>query len=168
LEQGFPYGYASYIEFCSVSQDETSHLSNIFTLTIIPYRCLATSTYTPAIPYVQEHFNVSRELAIVPLSIYALGMGVGPLLAAPLSELYGRRIVYFVSMPLFLAFEAGAGAAQNIQTLIVCRFLASALGTAPLAIGAGSISDVWVLEKDGGFAGMLFILAPFLGPCLGE
>ena len=71
-------------------------------------------------------------------------------------------------MPLFLVFTSGAGAAQNIQTLIVCRFLAGTLGTAALAIGAGTISDIWDLGRDGGIAGLLIIMAPFLGPCLGE
>jgi MFS family permease len=95
-------------------------------------------------------------------------MGIGPLFTAPLSELFGRRIIYLVSMPLFLVFTSGSGAAKNIQTLIVCRFLAGTLGTAPLAIGAGTISDIWDLERDGGIAGLLFIMAPFLGSCLGE
>jgi MFS family permease len=113
-------------------------------------------------------FGVSRELAIVHLSLYTLGMGIGPLFAAPLSELFDRRIIYILSMPLFLVFTSGAGVAQNIQTLVVCRFLAGTLGTAPLAIGAGTSSDIWDLEKDGGIAGLLFIMAAFLGPCLGE
>ncbi|KAF4624308.1 hypothetical protein G7Y89_g13865 [Cudoniella acicularis] len=131
------------------------------------YRTLATSTYTPAIPYVEKQFGVSREVAIIPLSVYAFSMGVGPLFAAPLSELLGRRIIYLLSMPLFLAFTAGAGATQKIQTLIVCRLLAGVLGTTPLAVGAGTISDIWELEKDSGIAGLLFIMAPFLGPYLG-
>lgn len=125
------------------------------------HRTLATSTYTPAIPYVQIQFGVSRELAIIPLSLYTLGMGIGPLFAAPLSELFGRRIIYLLSMPLFLVFTSGAGAAKSIQTLIVCRCLAGTLGTAPLAIGAGTISDIWDLERDGGIAG-LGILVGFI------
>jgi MFS family permease len=113
-------------------------------------------------------FGVSREPAIVPLSLYTLGMGIGSLFTAPLSELFGRRILYLMSMPLFLVFTSGSRAAKNIQTHIVCRFLAGALGTAPLAIGAGTINNIWDLERDGGIAGLLFIMAPFLGPCLGE
>jgi len=70
-------------------------------------------------------------------------------------------------MPLSLAFTAGAGAAQNIQTLIMYRLLTDILRTTPLAIGARTISDIWDVEKDGGVAAILFIIAPFLGPCLG-
>lgn len=111
---------------------------------------------------------MSREVAILPLSLYTLGMAIGPLFYAPLSELYGRRGIYFISMVFFLAFTAGAGASNDIQTLCICRILAGTLGTAPLAIGAGSLADVWDTTTEGAPAAMLFVLAPFLGPTLGK
>jgi len=97
-----------------------------------------------------------------------LSIGIGPLFAAPLSEIYGRRVVYLGSIPFLLAFTAGAGGAQNIQTLVILRFLSGLLGSGAIAIGAGSISDIWDLSKDGGPAALLFVLGPFLGPALGE
>lgn len=97
-----------------------------------------------------------------------MGLGIGPLIAAPLSEIFGRRIMYWSTIPFLLAFTAGAGAAQNIATLIICRFLAGVLGSGAIAIGAGSITDIWDAQKDGGPASLLFVLGPFLGPGLGE
>jgi MFS family permease len=129
---------------------------------------LATSVFVPAVFTVAAEFNVGREVAVLPLSLYTLGLGIGPLVAAPLSEIYGRRIMYWSSIPLLLAFTAGAGAAQNIETLIICRFLAGVLGSGPIAIGAGSISDLWDTQKDGGPASLMFVLGPFLGPGLGK
>ena len=100
---------------------------------------LATSVIVPAIPAIQLRFHVSREVAILGLSSYTLGLGLGPLLAAPISELFGRRAVYLTTLPLLLAFTAGAGCAQNIATLVVCRLLAGSGGSGVLAVGAGNI-----------------------------
>lgn len=111
-------------------------------------------------------FSVSREVAILPLSFYTLGFAIGPLFYAALSEVYGRRIVYWISMPLFLIFTMLCGFANNITFLIIMRFTAALTGSGTLAVGAGTIQDLWD-NKAQPIAALSFILAPFLGPCLG-
>lgn len=93
---------------------------------------------------------MDREVAILGLSIYTLGIGIGPLVSAPLSEIIGRRPIYLGTLVLLLAFEAGASAAQNIETLLVLRFLAGVGGSGSVAIGAGSLSDLWDPMSPGG------------------
>ncbi len=44
---------------------------------------------------------MGKEVAILTISFFLLGLGIGPLLAGPLSEVYGRKIVYRVSFGLF-------------------------------------------------------------------
>ncbi|KAL9057984.1 MAG: hypothetical protein Q9162_001976 [Coniocarpon cinnabarinum] len=61
----------------------------------------------------------------------------------------------------------GAGLGKNIGTVLVCRFLASILGAPAVAVGAGSVADLWDMQQGGGIAGMLFVLMPFLGSSLG-
>ncbi|KAG4417023.1 hypothetical protein IFR04_009864 [Cadophora malorum] len=131
-----------------------------FTVTV------ATSAYTPAIPIIMQKFQVEREVAVLPLSMYTFGFVLGPLVAAPMSEIYGRRIVYWVTMPLLMIFIAISGSANNIITLTVMRLLAGIGGSGALAIGAGTISDIWD-RKHAGRAALSFVMAPFLGPALG-
>lgn len=130
-------------------------------------RTVGTSVYVPAIPFIMFRFNVSREVALLPLCLYTLGFTTGPIFAAPLSELYGRRIVYWVTMVLLLIFTAIAGSADSIAVLTIFRFLAGVGGSGALAIGAGTIADIWDMQKEGGRAALFFIMAPFLGPALG-
>jgi MFS family permease len=83
------------------------------------------------------HFNISRTVAILPVSLYTLGFTIGPLVAAPLSELYGRRIIYWSNLPMLVIFNAIAAASDNIVVLIIFRFLAGLGGSGVLAVGAG-------------------------------
>lgn len=84
-----------------------------------------------------KRFGVEREVALLPLSMYTFGFVVGSLVAAPMSEMYGRRIVYWVTLPLLMLFIAMSGSANNISLLTVMRLLAGIGGSGALAIGAG-------------------------------
>jgi MFS family permease len=101
---------------------------------------VGSSVYTPAIPLIMVEYNVIREVAILPLSLYVAGFTIGPILAAPLSELYGRRAVYWSTMPLLLIFTAISGAANSVPLLIIMRFFAGFGGSGALAVGAGMFS----------------------------
>lgn len=49
------------------------------------------SIITPALPEIAEEFGISRTVAILSLTLYVLGLGFGPVFAAPISETYGRE-----------------------------------------------------------------------------
>lgn len=114
-------------------------------------------------------FNVNRTTALLSGSLYMLGLAFGPLIMAPLSEFVGRRWLYLVTSSCIIAFAGGAGAARNFATLLICRFLCGFMGSAGIAIGAGTILDVWGVGNSGpgSLARLLFICGPFLGPSLG-
>ena len=128
---------------------------------------LATSIYVPCTVAVEDAFGVSRELSDLGLALYTIGFVVGPLVTAPLSELVGRYWIYAISLPVFMAFTAGAGAAQNLFTLCICRFFSSVGGSAALAIGAGTIVELWDPAKEGAIASVLFIIGMFVGAAFG-
>ena len=68
---------------------------------------------------------------------------IGPLLWAPLSELYGRQILFFATYDVLTAFNAGAAGAHNIQTLVILRFFAGAFGSSLLTNAGGVIADMF-------------------------
>jgi len=111
-------------------------------------------------------FNISSTVALLPLSVYVLALGFGPILGAPLSETYGRHIVYWLSVPIGAIFTIGAGFSQNIWSLCILRFFAGLAYSPTLAIGAGTLADVFLMENRAG-PSALYILSPFLGPALG-
>ena len=60
-------------------------------------------------------------------STQVLGFAFGPMMWAPLSELYGRRAIFAVSFGVFVLFQIGAGAAQNIETMLLSRCTQSSI-----------------------------------------
>ncbi|RYP07237.1 hypothetical protein DL765_009227 [Monosporascus sp. GIB2] len=128
---------------------------------------LGTSVYSPGVFVVMDEFRVSQPVALLGLSLYALGLALGPVVGAPISETQGRKAVYLITLPIFLLFTTGAGLARNIQTLIVCRFLSATFGAPALAVGAGTVADIWDMEHGGGLATVLITCTFFLGPSLG-
>lgn len=49
----------------------------------------------------QEELGISHIVASLAFSLYALGFGMGPLVLAPISEVYGRNPMYRWSTILF-------------------------------------------------------------------
>ncbi|KIX00893.1 uncharacterized protein Z518_09958 [Rhinocladiella mackenziei CBS 650.93] len=124
------------------------------------------SVYTPSVHEISHHFGVSNTAAILPLTVYVLGLGCGPILSAPLSETYGRRSVYLIFFPPSLLFTLGAGFSHSFSSFVVCRLFAGLLGSGCLAVGAGTNSDLFA-HLDRAIASAVFLMAPFLGPALG-
>ncbi|KAI0105033.1 major facilitator superfamily domain-containing protein [Nemania sp. FL0031] len=128
---------------------------------------LASSIFAPGIPQLTKEFHSSSPvIASFVVSIYLLGFAAGPLVLAPLSELYGRLPVYHVSNAGFIAFTVGCALAPNINTLIGFRLVAGLFGSCPITIGAGSINDMVPPEKRT-TAIAFFAIGPLLGPVVG-
>jgi multidrug resistance protein len=144
---------------------------------------LASSTFSGGLESIELAFpGYATDVYIAGLSTFVLGYGpllrytnlsntlssfaCGPLLWAPLSEMFGRRILFIVSYTLFTIFNGALVASQGVTTIIVLRFFAGACGSSPLTNAGGTISDMFDAEQRGK-AIALFSVAPFLGPALG-
>ncbi|KAB8078771.1 major facilitator superfamily domain-containing protein [Aspergillus leporis] len=127
---------------------------------------LASSAYSGSTKQVVEGLNVGTEVATLGLSLFVIGFALGPLFWAPLSEFIGRQYPFIISFGAMTTFLAGCAGAQNIQTLLVLRFLAGTAGSSPLTNAGGVISDMFRAEQRG-LALSLFAAAPFMGPAIG-
>lgn len=126
----------------------------------------ASSAYSGGVIEIVMDFHASREVVILGVSMFVLGFAIGPLIWAPLSELYGRQFLFFFTYMALTAFNAGAAGAPSMAALIVLRFFAGAFGSSPLTNAGGVIADMFNASERGIAAG-IFAMAPFLGPALG-
>jgi MFS family permease len=131
---------------------------------------LGSSIFSPATEQIAADYHVGTEVATLGTALFLFGMGLGPLLWAPLSELYGRKPA--VLIPTFIAgiFAFGAGAGKDIQTIIICRFFQGMFGSAPVTNTGGALGDIWNAEQRGaaivGYA-MALVGGPTIGPLIG-
>ncbi|GAP84427.1 putative cycloheximide resistance protein [Rosellinia necatrix] len=128
---------------------------------------LASSIFAPGVPLVLEEFHSnSLEIATFVVSVYLIGFAAGPILLAPLSEIYGRVPVYHACNVGFVAFSIACALAPSLDSLIAFRFLAGLFGVAPITNGGGTIADM-IPQKHRGTVLAVFSIGPLLGPIVG-
>lgn len=127
----------------------------------------ALTIYTAGLDQIIARFNISMTLAILGFSLYLVGIAFAPVYTPHLSERYGRRIVYLVSLPLSAMFLIGTGASQSFAALAVCRFLAGFVGGPCLVLIEGTFADVWSPDYTVTYYSFL-TLASYIGAACGE
>ncbi|KZO96212.1 MFS general substrate transporter [Calocera viscosa TUFC12733] len=118
------------------------------------------------IPELIEDFGMSEEVATLTIAIFVLGYCIGPLLWGPLSESYGRRLIFIIAFVPYTLWQVGAALSHNTAQILVFRFLGGTFAAAPLTIAGPVLADIWDADTRGK-AMALFTLAPFAGPALG-
>lgn len=113
-----------------------------------------------------EFHSNNSNLETFVISIFVLGFAFGPLVVAPLAEIYGRRPVYIFSNLLFLIFTVACALSNSLGMLIAFRFLAGCAGSAPITLGGATIGDAFPADKRGA-AMALWGMGPLLGPIIG-
>ncbi|KAF3761821.1 putative MFS multidrug transporter [Cryphonectria parasitica EP155] len=126
----------------------------------------ASSVITADLVGVEETFNVSEEVALLTITVFVVGFGVGPVVFAPLSEIYGRRVIYGSTLLLAVIFVIPEALAKNIGTLLVCRAIDGIAFSAPMTLVGGTLADLWRNEERG-VPMAAFSAAPFIGPAIG-
>ncbi|PPQ99251.1 hypothetical protein CVT24_009296 [Panaeolus cyanescens] len=128
---------------------------------------LASSMMAPGMPEIAMKYGITNPTIIaLTLSIFLLSFAFGPLILAPLSEMYGRTWVLHLGNLFTMAFSFGCAFAPNTGSLIAFRFLSGLGGSAPIACGGGTVGDLFS-ERDRASAMALFSLGPLVGPVVG-
>lgn len=118
----------------------------------------------PGITGVIADFDISSQsVSTLAVTIYLLGLALGPLFLSSLSEMYGRLPVYHGANFVFVAFIIGTAVSKSTAEFMIFRFLSGCAGGMPLALGGGTIADV-TPPSERGLATALFSLGPLAGP----
>ncbi|KAF8800562.1 MFS general substrate transporter [Phlegmacium glaucopus] len=121
---------------------------------------LASSMMAPGLPEVASKYGITNTTLIaLTLSIFMIPYGLGV-------EMYGRTWVLHIGNFMSAAFSLGCAFAPTTGALIGFRFLSGISGSAPIAVGGGSIGDLFS-ERDRASAMALYNLGPLIGPIVG-
>lgn len=113
-----------------------------------------------------QEFDVTDTQALLPLSLYVFALALGPVIAAPLSEMIGRLRIFQISSILGALFTLGSGLTHSFGALCFLRFAAGCCWGPSLAVASGTISETFG-PKSRGLMLTVFILTAFLGPGIG-
>ncbi|KAH8748568.1 major facilitator superfamily domain-containing protein, partial [Hyaloscypha sp. PMI_1271] len=128
---------------------------------------LAATMFAPgAAALAKEFYITSSTITSLTVSIYLAGFAIGPMVIAPLSELYGRFVIYHTCNVIYISFIIGCALGKNTGMFLVFRFLAGCASSGPLTVGGGTVADV-VPPAQRGRVMSLFFVGPLLGPVLG-
>lgn len=104
---------------------------------------ISTNVFFPAISSLTQDLNATAASVSGSISLFILFQGATPVLWSGLSELVGRRIPYIASLLLYCGATAGCASANSIGVFIVLRILQACGSSAVLALGAGTLADIF-------------------------
>ena len=89
-----------------------------------------TTTTIPSFPEIQEMYDISYSQVTWTVATPSLGLSFGPLLWSPLSEIYGRRVIFVTGTTIALIATFGTAVATSYPIYMASRFF-QGLGASP-------------------------------------
>jgi EmrB/QacA subfamily drug resistance transporter len=128
-----------------------------------------TTVVAVAFPHVIKDLDTNVLWAAWTISIYLIAVTTVMPLAGNLSDSFGRKKVFLVSLILFTASSLACGLAPNIYTLVAFRFLQGIGGASFLPTAAGIVSDHFPESRERaiGLFTSIFPIGGIVGPNLG-
>ncbi|KAL1968623.1 hypothetical protein VTN77DRAFT_1449 [Rasamsonia byssochlamydoides] len=138
----------------------------LITLTVT----FASSIFSTATQAAADEFGVSNEVMTLGTALFIAGFSVGPMIYGPMLELWGRKRPLFAGHFLFIICQIPVGVAQNVETIMLFRFLGGVTSAGPLAITSGWFADFFDPVQRGLALCVLSgttLIGPIQGPILG-
>ncbi|ORX90394.1 MFS general substrate transporter [Basidiobolus meristosporus CBS 931.73] len=127
---------------------------------------ISTNMFVPSLAKMREEFGMSESVGNLTVTVFMIFLAIAPLLWGPASDKVGRRAIYLISISIFIVASVICGFSINSAMMISMRGVQAIGSSAVLAIGAGTISDIFEPSERGTAFG-LYYLGPLLGPVLG-
>ncbi|KAI1133205.1 MFS transporter [Nemania abortiva] len=131
----------------------------------VTFTCISVVPIANQIVYDLDDGRVSKSSSVLLVTIWELGEAAGPLLIAPLSEVFGRYPVMNGATILFVLATALAAVSQSTALFIGARAL-TGLSVASNVLGPAIVGDMFPADKRGS-AISIIALAPLIGGSLG-
>lgn len=125
----------------------------------------------PALPQIAAELSpgaVNRAQLV--LAAFILGLGVGTLLAGPISDAFGRKRTIAAGFLLYSVAALMAYAARSLDLLLLARVVQGIGASAPRVAGMALVRDLYSgreMARIMSFVMMVFMVVPALAPLLG-
>jgi MFS family permease len=106
-----------------------------------------------------------KSASVLLVTIWELGEAAGPLLIAPLSEMWGRYPITNGANLLFVVAAVLAATSASVPQFVVARML-NGLAVAGNVLNPAIVGDIFVSEERGSALSLIY-LAPLIGGAIG-
>jgi MFS family permease len=123
----------------------------------------------PAIPSIENSINIDSRLLGWIFSIYVLFNLTGISLFARLSDIYGRRKIYILSIAVFAFGSIIVSVSQDFTFLLIGRAIQGFGASGIFPVASAVVGDIFPKEKRGrvlGLIGAVFGFAFIIGPII--
>lgn len=143
---------------------------------------MGTSMMAPALPKIGADLHLGSSATQLALSIYVLAQGIGPLLIAPFSEMYGRKPVWIICSLWYILWNTLCPVNKTKGLMIAGRFMSGMGASVGIAVSFYSVmasvsnpgrqlngptmADIYKAEHRG-FSFAISTFAPYLGAAIG-
>lgn len=110
-----------------------------------------------------DEFDASNTVVTLGLTFYLIGLAVGSVFMAPLSEMYGRKPVSVICLFIFTVLIIPCALADSLTALIVVRFFGACFGSVMVSTAPGMVADL-VDDRHRALAISVWSIGPFNGP----
>ncbi|MFN3280505.1 MAG: multidrug effflux MFS transporter [Tabrizicola sp.] len=133
---------------------------------------LSIDAMLPALPAIAAELtpgDTNRALLIV--SFFFLGMGLGTFVAGPASDAFGRKPVIFVCAAIYAFGTLLCYLAPSLEILLAARVIQGLGAAAPRVVGMAMVRDLYKgrdMARIVSLVMMIFMIVPALAPLLGQ
>lgn len=131
---------------------------------------LSMDLYLPQLPQLATSLGTTEALGQATMSACMIGLGLGQLIAGPLSDRFGRRPPLLVGVAAFAALSALCAVAPSIELLLLARFLQGLAGSAGIVVCLAIARDQFEGVELSRMLSLLFLVsgtAPIIAPVVG-
>ena len=97
---------------------------------LIDPRTCTSSLYTSTYGQITQEFDCSQIVATLGLSLFVVGLGIGPMI-----------------LVFFLVWLVPCAVAQNIETMLIVRFIDGVAGSSFLSVAGGTVGDLFTRDS---------------------
>ncbi|MFV0457444.1 MAG: multidrug effflux MFS transporter [Actinomycetales bacterium] len=131
---------------------------------------LSFDMYLPALPQLAADLGSSHAVAQLSLSLSMLGLGLGQVVAGPISDQVGRKLPLVIGVVVFTLGAFACAISPSIELLLVARLLGGLGGGAGVVLARSMVRDLYQGREAArayGITALVFGIAPVVAPLVG-
>ncbi|KIW74639.1 hypothetical protein Z517_11409 [Fonsecaea pedrosoi CBS 271.37] len=131
---------------------------------------LSASLITPAFVPLSHFLHRGLVQTAFVTSTFIACVGVSTIVWNPISNVYGRRPVYIITVAISIAMSVASGKSENFRQILTFRALNGFFGGVPLGLGSATVCDLFFTHERGFYMGIYtvsFILGGHVAPIIG-